>query len=219
VQVAILFSDGRSICLCSDLEKSCESIGKFLKKDAEAYLENYHFTQEAMDLFLAPSTYVNPLPNVDQAAKLETNPITQRVDELTGETPQEIVDGLLENERVRTLFLYLACMWGLEYDLEGLGYLVPLMINRGTHFKLCATGSHHIAHLLGKVIYKYGGMIWGGFPLKRILIKDGEAKGVELENGDIIEADKAVVREVNAHITDSLFAEEAAEILCKLMEG
>jgi uncharacterized protein (UPF0261 family) len=27
------------------------------------------------------------------------------------------------------------------------------------------------------------------------------------------------VREVNAHVTDSLFAEEAAEILCKLMEG
>lgn len=138
MQVAILFSDGRSICLCSDLGKSCESIGKFSKKDAEAYRENYHFIQEAMDLFLAPSTYVNPLPRVDQAAKLETNPITERVDELTGETPQQIVDGLLENERVRTLFLYLACMWGLEYDLEGLGYLVPLMINRGTHFKLCA---------------------------------------------------------------------------------
>jgi phytoene dehydrogenase-like protein len=201
MQVAMVFSDGKSICLYSDLEKSCESIGKFSKKDAEAYREYYQFTAKAMDLFLAPATYVNPLPSVDQAAKLEANPITKRVDELTGETPKQIVDGLFENERVRTLFLYLACMWGLEYDLEGLGYLVPLMINRGTHFKLCATGSHHIAHLLGKVIYKYGGMIWGGFPVKRILVENGEAKGVELENGDIIEADKAVVSSVDPHQT------------------
>ncbi len=201
VQTAIAFSDGKSICLYSDLEKSCKSIGEFSTKDAKAYREYYHFTQEAMDLFLAPATYVNPLPSVDQAAKLEANPITKRVDELTGETPLQIVDGLFENERVRTLFLYLACMWGLEYDLEGLGYLVPLMINRGTHFKLCETGSHHIAHLLGKVIYKYGGMIWGGFPVKKILVKAGEAKGVELENGDIIEADKAVISSVDPHQT------------------
>jgi len=201
VQVAILFSDGKSICLYSDLDKSCESIGRFSKKDAEAYREYYHFTQEAMDIFLAPATYVNPLPSIDQAAKLEKNPITKRVDELTGETPQQIVNGIFENDQVRTLFLYIACMWGLEYDLEGLGYLVPLMINRGTHFKLCATGSHHIAHLLSKVIYKYGGMIWGGFPVKGILVTDGEAKGVQLENGDIIEAEKAVVSSVDPHQT------------------
>jgi phytoene dehydrogenase-like protein len=201
VQVAIIFSDGKSICLYSDVEKSCESIAKFSTKDAEVYREYYKFTEEAMDLFLAPATYVNPLPSLDQAAKLETNPVTRRVDEATGESPQNVVDGLFENERVRTLFLYIACMWGLEYDLEGLGYLIPLMINRANHYRLCVTGSHHIAHLLGKVIYKNGGMIWGGFKVKKIIVNNGEAKGVVLENEDIIEADKAVVSSVDPHQT------------------
>jgi phytoene dehydrogenase-like protein len=201
VQMAMVFSDGQSLCLYSDLEKSCQSISKFSKKDAETYREFYQFTEKAMDLFLAPATYVNPLPSIEQVAKLEANPITRRVDGYTGETPKQIVDGLFENERVRTLFLYLTCMWGLEYDLEGLGYLVPLMINRGTNYKLCKAGSHHIPHLLAKEVYKHGGMIWGGFRVDKILVDNGEARGVVLENGDIVEADKAVVSSVDPHQT------------------
>jgi phytoene dehydrogenase-like protein len=201
VQFACVFSDGESLCLYSDLERSCQAIAKFSKKDADAYREFYTFTEKAMELFLAPATYVNALPSLEQAAKLYTNPITTRVDELTGETPKQIIDKMFENERVRTMFLYLACMWGLEYDLEGLGYLFPLMINRGTHFRLCQSGSHHIPHLLGKVIVQNKGMIWGGFRVKRILLEGGEAKGVELDNGDIIEANRAVVSSVDPHQT------------------
>jgi phytoene dehydrogenase-like protein len=201
VQMSMVFSDGKSLSLYSDPERTCEAIAKYSKKDAEAYREFYNFTDQAMDAFLAPATYVNPLPSLDQAGKLEGNPITKRVDEYTGETPQQVVEKLFENERVRALFLYITCMWGLEYDLEGLGYLIPLMINRGTHFRLCETGSHHVPHLLGKVIYKYGGMIWGGFPVKKILLDSGVAKGVELENGDIIEATRAVVSSVDPYQT------------------
>ncbi|MBI5446484.1 MAG: NAD(P)/FAD-dependent oxidoreductase [Deltaproteobacteria bacterium] len=201
VQFGCVFSDGESLCLYSDLEESCKSIARFSKKDAEAYREFYTFTEKAMDLFLAPATYVNALPSLEQAAKLYTNPITTRVDEFTGETPKQIIDKLFENERVRTLFLYLACMWGLEYDLEGLGYLFPLMINRGTHFRLCQSGSHHIPHLLGKVIVENKGMIWGGFRVQKILLENGEAKGVVLDNGDVIEAGLAVVSSVDPHQT------------------
>lgn len=197
VQFACLFSDNESICLYSDVERTCESIARFSKKDADSYREYYQFTQEAMDLFLAPATYVNPLPSLEQVAKMCTHPVTTRVDEMTGETPRQLVDSLFENDRVRTLFLHIACMWGLEHDLEGLGYLVPLMINRGSNFRLCERGSHHIPHLLGKVIMKNKGMIWGGFRVKRIILEGGEAKGVELENGDIIEANLAVVSSVD----------------------
>jgi len=111
------------------------------------------------------------------------------------------VDELFENDRVRTLFLYLACMWGLEYDVAGVGYLVPLMINRATHYRLCARGSHRIAHLLGKILVKNGGMIWCGVPVTKILVENGEAKGVELANGDIIEAEKAIISSLDPYHT------------------
>lgn len=208
VQQAIVFSDAKSICLYSDLEESCKSIAKFSQRDADAYREYYQFSQQAMDIFMGPSTYVNPMPSLEQVAKLERHPVTHRVDQLTGRTPQEMVEELFENERVRTFFLYLTCMWGAAYDLEGLGFLFPLMLNRASNYKLCVHGSHRIAHILGRVIYKYGGMIWGGYRVNKILVENGTACGVELENGDIIEATKAVVSSVDPHQTFLKFIDE-----------
>ncbi|MDP2661458.1 MAG: hypothetical protein Q8R28_12095 [Dehalococcoidia bacterium] len=34
--------------------------------------------------------------------------------------------------------LYAACHWGLEYDMEGVGYLAVLHLNRATNYRLCA---------------------------------------------------------------------------------
>jgi len=131
----------------------------------------------------------------------EANPITKRDDELTGFTPKQIVDGWFENERVRALLLYLSCMWGLDYDLEGLGYLVPLMLNRGWHFRLSQGGSHHLAHLMSKFIYQSGGMVLTNQMVKRLVIEGGQAKGVELEDGRVIKANKFVCSSLNPHQT------------------
>jgi len=201
LQVVMPFSDGKHLALYSDPERSYESIKKFSTKDAEAFRDFAKWSQEAVDLFLAPASYVNPLPSLDQAAMLEENPITRRADELTGFTPKQIVDDMFENERVRALFLYLACMWGMDYDLEGLGYLVPLMINRGWHFQLCRGGSHHLAHLMSKFIYQSGGMVLTNQQVKRLVVEEGEAKGVELEDGTVIKANKFVCSSLNPHQT------------------
>ncbi|MEM2058870.1 MAG: NAD(P)/FAD-dependent oxidoreductase [Thermoproteota archaeon] len=201
LQVLMPFEDGSYIALYKDPEKSAATIRRFSEKDAESFLNFVSVSQEAMDLFLAPATYVNPLPSLEQVAKLEKHPITKWVDELTGYTPKEIVDAWFEHDKVRTLFLYLATMWGLEYDVEGLGYLVPLMINRGWHFRLCEGGSHHLAHLLSKVIYRYGGMILTNQEIKRIIVEDGEARGVEMMDGRKLWARQFVCSSLNPHQT------------------
>lgn len=201
LQVLMPFSDGSYLALYKDPKRSYESIRRFSEKDAKSFLEFAEWSEKAMDLFLAPASYVNPSPPLEQAARLETHPITKRLDEMTGKSPREIVAELFENERVRALFLYLATMWGLEYDLEGLGYLVPLMINRGWHFRLCEGGSHHLAHLLSKVIYRYGGMILTNQDIRRIIVEGGQARGVELADGTRLWARKFVCSSLNPHQT------------------
>jgi len=201
LQILMHFSDGKYLALYKDPERSYESIKKFSLKDAEAFKDFAAWSQEAMDLFLAPATYVNPMPSLLQAAKIEANEIMRRDDEMTGLSPQQIVHDLFENERVRALFLYLATMWGMEYDLEGVGYLVPLMINRGWHFRLCRGGSHHIAHILARLISENGGRVLTGQMIKRIIIENGEAKGVELEDGTTIKARSFVCSSINLHQT------------------
>lgn len=195
------FLDGSYLALYRDPQKSYESIKKFSQHDADAFLEFHNKSQEAMDLFLAPATYVNPMPSLEQAAKLEVHPTTKWVDSLTGLTPKQIVDDIFENDRVRALFLYLATMWGLDYDLEGLGYLVPLMINRGYHYRLCKGGSHHLAHLFGKYISENGSRVMTGVVIERIIIEDGKAVGVELDDGTEIRARKFVCSSINPHQT------------------
>lgn len=201
LQILMPFPDGTHLALYKDPERSYESIKKISPRDAESFRDFASWSQEATDLFLAPASYVNPVPPLEQVAKLELNEITRRADEMTGLTPKQIVDDLFENERVRALFLYLATMWGMDYDLEGLGYLVPLLINRAWHFRLCQGGSHHIAHLLGKFISENGGKVLSGQMIRRIIVEDGEAKGVELEDGKIIKAGKFVCSSINPHQT------------------
>jgi len=201
LQVLVPFKDGTYLALYRDVERTYESIKKFSESDANSFLEFAKWSQEAMDLFLAPATYINPLPPLEQAARLEAHPITKKLDELTGRSPKEIVDDLFQNEKVRLLFLFLATLWGLEYDIEGVGYLVPLMINRGWHFRICEGGSHRVAHLLSKVIYRYGGMILTNQDVKKIIVKNGIAKGVELEDGTTFWASKFICSSLNPHQT------------------
>lgn len=200
-QIVMPFQDGSCLTLYQDAERSAASIRKISPKDAEAFLDFARWSQECMDLFLAPASYANPMPSLEQAAKLMTNPVTRRCDEFTGYTPKQIVDDLFEDDKVRALFLYLATMWGLDYDLEGLGYLVPLMINRAWHFRLCRGGSHHVAHLLGKYISEHGGRVISGCMIDRILVEDGEARGVVLEDGTVVKAKQFVCSAINPHQT------------------
>jgi phytoene dehydrogenase-like protein len=200
-QIVMPFLDGSHLALYQDIQRSYDSIAKFSQKDADAFLDFAKWSQECMDLFLAPASYCNPMPSLEQAAKLYANPITQRDDELTQYTPKEIIDNMFENDRVRTLFLYLATMWGLDYDLEGLGYLVPLMINRAWNFRLCKGGSHHMCHLLAKYISRNGSRVITGAMIQRIIVEDGEAKGVELDDGTIIRAKQFVCSSINPHQT------------------
>jgi phytoene dehydrogenase-like protein len=201
VQVVMPFQDGTHLAMYKDPEKTAKSIAKFSEKDAESFRNFVQIGNEAMDMFIAPASYVNPLPSIEQVAKLEQYPATKWDDELTGFTPQQIVESWFENDKVRTLMLYLATMWGLDYDLEGLGYLVPLMINRGWHFRLSRGGSHHVAHLLGKYISENGSRVISGCIIKRIVIENDEAKGVELEDGTFIKAKKFVCSAINPHQT------------------
>jgi len=90
---------------------------------------------------------------------------------------------------------------GVQYDLAGLGYLAILYINRATNYRLVKGGSHMIAQALGKIVHENGGVIINNQRIKKINVVDGIAKGVEMEDGTIIEADKAVISSVDPQQT------------------
>jgi len=79
LQFVMPFRDGRSLCLYTDVEKTCSSIARFSAKDADSYREMHQRFQSYMEEFLAPATYVSPLSALDQTAKLEAHPIGKEI--------------------------------------------------------------------------------------------------------------------------------------------
>lgn len=201
VVMAMPFLDGSSLCIYSDVERTCASFAQFSKKDADAYRGAFERFKEYTDAFLGPATYVMPKPAIEQVVKLMSSPLGQEISELSERTPIDIVHSIFENNQIRTFMLYATCMWGLDYNLEGLGYLVPLMINRASNYRLCVGGSHHMANLMSKFLYRHGGMVLGSQIIKRIIVEKGVARGVELDDGTIYEATKFVASSIDPYQT------------------
>lgn len=194
------FSDGRALSIYPDHERTSKSIAQFSAKDAKAYLEIGPRFAELTDKFLAPATYKAPVPALEAVMKLESHEIGREIGQYAEKTPQEIVFSLFEDDQVRAFFLYTACMWGLEHDVAGVGYLVPLLINRAGQYRLTVGGAHRLAHWIYKSIYKAGGMAWTSQRVKRIIMEDGRAAGVELIDGEILKS-KIVVSSVDPYQT------------------
>jgi phytoene dehydrogenase-like protein len=199
--MAMPLLNGSSLGIYSDLDKTCASIAKFSKKDADTYRALYHQYDTAMKKFIGPATYIPAMPPLEQVAELQQSEIGAWINEMAEKSPKELVDEHFENEHVKALMLYAACMWGLEYDQTGLGFLIPLYINRASNYRLCVGGSHYLASALSKVIYANGGRVTTTQKIKRIILKNGEATGVELLDGEIIEADKFIVSSLDPEQT------------------
>ena len=201
LQFAMPFLDGRCLCLYADIDKSCNSIAKFSKQDADTYREVSEKFKDYVQYFVAPATYFPTSPILDAAVKMQQTDIGRELFELTEKSPQQIIDELFQDEHVKTMMLFLAGMWGLDYDVTGVGYLVPLYLNRATNYRLTTGGSHMLAQALNKIILENGGLTLNSQRVKRILVENNSAKGVEMEDGTIIEADKAVVSTLDTHQT------------------
>jgi len=201
LQCAMPLSDGSCLCMYQDVDKTCASLARFSPKDAESYRTMHKKYEEMMREILGPQTYAPMDAAPIMAAKMQTTELGRELSELSELTPKDIVCALYENDHVRTLMLYHACHWGLDYEQSGVSYMVPVYLNRMVNYRLTAGGSHRVSNALYKSIFEHQGQIRQSVRIKRILVEDGAATGVELEDGTRYLADKAVVSTIDPHQT------------------
>ena len=201
LQWAMPLKDGKCLCIYTDVEKTCASMAQFSKKDADSYRQMHREFRELVDAFIAPATFTLSVPAPLQAAKLELTEIGRKVTAFSEKTPEEAVKERFENDHVRTLMLYICCHWGLDYNQSGVGYLIPLYLDRATAYRLVAGGSHRISNALLKRYFENKGQVRTSAQIKRIIMENGAAKGVELEDGTQYMAEKAVISTIDIHQT------------------
>ena len=200
--------DGNSVSIYTDVEKTCQSIAKFSKKDADSYRTMSKRFQKLTDEFMAPATYCPTVPALDQVVALDKTESGRDVNELTETTPEDIVNGLFEHDVVRTMMLFVACHWALQYDMTGVSYLVPLLINRATDYRLVHGGSHRLSNALTRFALEYGCEILTNAAVNKIIVENGVAKGIELSDGGVYMADKAVISTLDINSTFIKFVGE-----------
>jgi phytoene dehydrogenase-like protein len=190
-------SDGRSLCIYRDVERSCQSIAEFSAKDAESYRAISRRFDEMMKHILGPQTYVPMEGALEMAAKAEMTELGREVSAFAERTPQEIVCDLFEDDHVRTLMLYMACHWGLEYDQSGVSYMVPVPEPDG-EYRLTAGVAPRLERLL-KSIFEHREIRTSA---DRADSRRGRrGPGCLLEDGTRLLAEKAVVSTIDLHQT------------------
>src|SRR5690606_18072008 len=158
-QAATVFSDGTSLVLCNQIEDSKDSIAKYSMRDARAFGRIMRSWRRLIDETIAPGTYLPPPAPLAMIEAAERPPPGREVLRLTEMSPLDIIDSLFESDRVKLALLYAACMWGLDPDETGLGFLVPLMIDRAMSKAVCYGGSHKLAGSLSREILRAGGSV------------------------------------------------------------
>jgi phytoene dehydrogenase-like protein len=200
-QTGMVFEDGSSLLLARMIEDTKDSISKFSLKDAVTFGKLMRTWRRVVDEVVAPPTYLPPTPPLELTVAMQRTDIGREVMELSERTPLDIITDVFENDRVRAIMLYTACMWGLDPRDTGIGStLVPLLLDRGMNKYYCYGGSHKFAGALAREIVANGGMILDAAEVNKIIMENGHVAGVETLEGRTLRA-KVIMSSLDPHTT------------------
>jgi phytoene dehydrogenase-like protein len=200
-QTGMVFEDGSSLLLARMIEDTKDSISKFSFKDAVTFGKLMRTWRRVVDEVVAPPTYLPPTPPLELTVAMQRTDIGREVMELSERTPLDIITDVFENDRVRAIMLYTACMWGLDPRDTGISStLVPLLLDRGMNKYYCYGGSHKFAGALAREIVANGGMILDAAEVNKIIMENGHVAGVEILEGRTLRA-KVIMSSLDPHTT------------------
>jgi len=106
-------------------------------------------------------------------------------------------------------------MWGLDPHETGLGFMIPLMLDRAANKAYCYGGSHKFAGALARAVVSNGGLILEAASVDKIIIENGCAVGVHLAHEDRVLRSKVVMSTLDPHSTfiDFVGREQLPELL------
>ncbi len=182
--VAFLSKEGKSLCLYKNVDKTVASISRFSQKDADTFRNVYTEFEEMVNECLIPQTYRPAIPALDIFTLLGDKPMGKRILELSEKTPLEIIEECgFENDMLKAALLYLTVMWGIDPEMNGVGYLVPIYVVRMLNAGLIRGGSHRLPSSIYKVMVSNGGMVEDTSEIDKLVVEGDRVVGVKTTDG------------------------------------
>ena len=186
------FPDGRAIRLWHDDEKTAEEIRQFSPEDAEAWLDWADFWHRAVGIL--SDYYLQPPPSLAEITERFKDEEEEELLETLLTVPlRDLIDRTFVSEEMKAIASIGAIDMG-NLSAPGSAYIMALYrfsaYRKDTeNYGIVRGGMGSITQSMARSAESAGVSIRTGAEVQRILTQDGQATGVELANGEVIEAD------------------------------
>ncbi len=204
-EMFVPFPDRRSLTLWNDEGRSAQEIAKFSTRDARAYPKYLRYWDELIEL-LEPLLLSAPAPLTDLVKLFPDSRVEEVLRDLFLRSACDLLDDWFESEELKAALSTSAIIGTfLPPDAPGTAYVLA-------HHKLgnvqgyrkawgvSRGGMGGITQAIRRAAEYYGAAVRTGTGVRRILVRDGRATGVETDSGERIEA-RVIASSVDAHQT------------------
>ncbi len=192
LNVAMHLRDGRALEWWTDLDRTVSSFALFAPNDAEALRRWTEEFRPIVERILIPESQCPPLEPARRTELLTRSRLGRRLLEVSALSPLEFVTRHFEHDAVRAGLLFFNGLREIDLRLPGFGHAIPALLAAPGKAQMCVGGSGRLAEGLLAAIAEHGGEIRCNADLRRILMRQGRAAGIELATGEIITADCVV---------------------------
>ena len=213
-QMGIAFKDGRPPIITyraeteDDYQRSYKSIAYYSKHDAETWVRCRKTARQLEPLFTKWFYSPPQMPTAEMPEPLIA--MGMQMMEAFGvpkhyvfSSPMDVIDYLFESTEMRSMF-YKACEdYGTPFRSHGLGFgtLISCFFILNNN-RLAVGGTHTLAHAMAMAATREGVEIHERCRVEKLIVENGVATGIELEDGRIFNARKMVAS--NADLKQSL---------------
>lgn len=197
-QAAVIFPDDSYLIVYRDIDKTCASIEKFSRKDAEAYRRFYEWASPSLDLIRAGmfspppnfGAYVSMMDQSEEGRSLLRALMMSSLD---------ICNDWFESDQLKITLTRFVSEGMVAPQAKGTGLSLFLFVPHAHRYGWAVPigGSGVLSDALVRCITEHGGTIRTSSTIKNIKVVGGEARGVVLDTGEEILAKRAVVSNLN----------------------
>lgn len=201
VPYASIFPDNKTLITYKDLDKACEQIAQYSKKDAETYRRFAERSMRMMPMFVS-GLYAPPIPFGPFMAMLDSEPEGREILDAMNRSSLDIVNRYFESDVLKIHLLKLVSE-NLQLPDEigtGMGvFLMPGIIHTWGVSQPVG-GSGGLTDALVRCLEGNGGELRLNAEVEKIIVENGEAMGVRLTTGEEIRAADAVIGAIHPHV-------------------
>jgi phytoene dehydrogenase-like protein len=206
VQQGATFRDGTCVVVHKDLEKTCASLARFSKQDAETFRTLWHTYCIEMRPLLVSMLYNAPLPRERLMERLSG----PKAKELLSHAQHDLFSVVRKHfvdERIRTLFTSYMHVITTE-NVPGAGIVFPAIFANIASFTLPVGGAVSLVNALARVVEAGGGQVISGAEVKDIKVENGRATGVTLADNRFIGGRQFVASAIDFPTTLAMAGED-----------